>query len=181
MARCAGLPRTELPIARICLACVSHTPRWHSPWLSGRRSLAVAHRASPSAGPRRARRRAARSGLLAPLGQQGRSGSGRIALPTGQRSRKDGRRSLLSRDFTKGCTAQMRTFAEQYDSLFGPTWCWSGSVLIRCRPIAASLPAWDFLSGSSAIRSNGSPSSIPAKTRTVITGARCMSWVPTAR
>jgi thioredoxin-dependent peroxiredoxin len=28
--------------------------------------------------------------------------------------------AFYPRDFTKGCTAQMRTFAEQYDSLFGP-------------------------------------------------------------
>jgi peroxiredoxin Q/BCP len=28
--------------------------------------------------------------------------------------------SFYPRDFTKSCTAQMRTFAEQYDSLFGP-------------------------------------------------------------
>lgn len=27
--------------------------------------------------------------------------------------------AFYPRDFTKGCTAQMRTFAEQYDSLFG--------------------------------------------------------------
>ena len=28
--------------------------------------------------------------------------------------------AFYPRDFTKGCTAEMRTFAEQYDSLFGP-------------------------------------------------------------
>ena len=28
--------------------------------------------------------------------------------------------AFFPRDFTKSCTAQMRTFAEQYDSLFGP-------------------------------------------------------------
>lgn len=28
--------------------------------------------------------------------------------------------AFYPRDFTKGCTAQMRTFAQQYDSLFGP-------------------------------------------------------------
>jgi peroxiredoxin Q/BCP len=28
--------------------------------------------------------------------------------------------AFYPRDFTKGCTAQMRTFTEQYDSLFGP-------------------------------------------------------------
>jgi peroxiredoxin Q/BCP len=28
--------------------------------------------------------------------------------------------AFYPRDFTKGCTAQMQTFAEQYDSLFGP-------------------------------------------------------------
>jgi peroxiredoxin Q/BCP len=28
--------------------------------------------------------------------------------------------AFYPRDFTKGCTAQMRTFKEQYDSLFGP-------------------------------------------------------------
>jgi peroxiredoxin Q/BCP len=28
--------------------------------------------------------------------------------------------AFYPRDFTKGCTAQLRTFAEQYDSLFGP-------------------------------------------------------------
>jgi peroxiredoxin Q/BCP len=28
--------------------------------------------------------------------------------------------AFYPRDFTNGCTAQMRTFAEQYDSLFGP-------------------------------------------------------------
>jgi peroxiredoxin Q/BCP len=28
--------------------------------------------------------------------------------------------AFYPKDFTKGCTAQMRTFAEQYDSLFGP-------------------------------------------------------------
>ena len=28
--------------------------------------------------------------------------------------------AFFPRDFTKGCTAEMRTFAEQYDSLFGP-------------------------------------------------------------
>jgi peroxiredoxin Q/BCP len=28
--------------------------------------------------------------------------------------------AFYPRDFTKGCTAQMRAFAEQYDSLFGP-------------------------------------------------------------
>jgi peroxiredoxin Q/BCP len=28
--------------------------------------------------------------------------------------------AFYPRDFTKGCTAQMRTFAAQYDSLFGP-------------------------------------------------------------
>jgi thioredoxin-dependent peroxiredoxin len=28
--------------------------------------------------------------------------------------------AFYPRDFTKGCTAQMRTFGEQYDSLFGP-------------------------------------------------------------
>jgi thioredoxin-dependent peroxiredoxin len=28
--------------------------------------------------------------------------------------------AFYPRDFTKGCTAQMRTFAEQYDSVFGP-------------------------------------------------------------
>jgi peroxiredoxin Q/BCP len=28
--------------------------------------------------------------------------------------------AFYPRDFTTGCTAQMRTFAEQYDSLFGP-------------------------------------------------------------
>jgi peroxiredoxin Q/BCP len=28
--------------------------------------------------------------------------------------------AFYPRDFTKGCTAQMRTFSEQYDSLFGP-------------------------------------------------------------
>ena len=28
--------------------------------------------------------------------------------------------AFYPRDFTKGCTAQMRTFAEQYDTLFGP-------------------------------------------------------------
>jgi peroxiredoxin Q/BCP len=28
--------------------------------------------------------------------------------------------AFYPRDFTKGCTAQMRTFAEQYDSLIGP-------------------------------------------------------------
>ncbi len=28
--------------------------------------------------------------------------------------------AFYPRDFTKSCTAQMRTFAEQYDSLFGP-------------------------------------------------------------
>ncbi len=28
--------------------------------------------------------------------------------------------AFYPRDFTKGCTAQLQTFAEQYDSLFGP-------------------------------------------------------------
>ncbi len=28
--------------------------------------------------------------------------------------------AFYPKDFTKGCTAEMRTFAEQYDSLFGP-------------------------------------------------------------
>ena len=28
--------------------------------------------------------------------------------------------AFFPRDFTQGCTAEMRTFAEQYDSLFGP-------------------------------------------------------------
>jgi len=28
--------------------------------------------------------------------------------------------AFFPRDFTKGCTAEMQTFAEQYDSLFGP-------------------------------------------------------------
>lgn len=28
--------------------------------------------------------------------------------------------AFYPRDFTKGCTAQLRTFGEQYDSLFGP-------------------------------------------------------------
>jgi peroxiredoxin Q/BCP len=28
--------------------------------------------------------------------------------------------AFFPRDFTNGCTAEMRTFAEQYDSLFGP-------------------------------------------------------------
>jgi peroxiredoxin Q/BCP len=28
--------------------------------------------------------------------------------------------AFFPRDFTSGCTAEMRTFAEQYDSLFGP-------------------------------------------------------------
>jgi peroxiredoxin Q/BCP len=28
--------------------------------------------------------------------------------------------AFYPRDFTKGCTAEMRTFAQQYDSLFGP-------------------------------------------------------------
>src|SRR3954447_15170054 len=28
--------------------------------------------------------------------------------------------AVYPKDFTKGCTAEMRTFAEQYDSLFGP-------------------------------------------------------------
>jgi thioredoxin-dependent peroxiredoxin len=28
--------------------------------------------------------------------------------------------AFYPKDFTKGCTAQMRTFTEQYDSLFGP-------------------------------------------------------------
>jgi peroxiredoxin Q/BCP len=28
--------------------------------------------------------------------------------------------AFYPRDFTKGCTAQMQTFAQQYDSLFGP-------------------------------------------------------------
>src|SRR5918997_1643874 len=28
--------------------------------------------------------------------------------------------AFYPRDFTKGCTAQMRTFGQQYDSLFGP-------------------------------------------------------------
>jgi thioredoxin-dependent peroxiredoxin len=28
--------------------------------------------------------------------------------------------AFFPRDFTKGCTAELRTFAEQYDSLFGP-------------------------------------------------------------
>lgn len=28
--------------------------------------------------------------------------------------------AFYPRDFTKGCTAQLRTFAQQYDSLFGP-------------------------------------------------------------
>jgi thioredoxin-dependent peroxiredoxin len=28
--------------------------------------------------------------------------------------------AFYPRDFTSGCTAEMRTFAEQYDSLFGP-------------------------------------------------------------
>jgi peroxiredoxin Q/BCP len=28
--------------------------------------------------------------------------------------------AFYPRDFTKGCTAEMRTFGEQYDSLFGP-------------------------------------------------------------
>lgn len=28
--------------------------------------------------------------------------------------------AFYPRDFTKGCTAELRTFAEQYDSLFGP-------------------------------------------------------------
>jgi peroxiredoxin Q/BCP len=28
--------------------------------------------------------------------------------------------AFYPRDFTKGCTAQMQTFAEQYDTLFGP-------------------------------------------------------------
>jgi thioredoxin-dependent peroxiredoxin len=28
--------------------------------------------------------------------------------------------AFYPRDFTKGCTAEMRSFAEQYDSLFGP-------------------------------------------------------------
>jgi thioredoxin-dependent peroxiredoxin len=28
--------------------------------------------------------------------------------------------AFYPRDFTKGCTAEMRTFAEQYDSLIGP-------------------------------------------------------------
>jgi peroxiredoxin Q/BCP len=28
--------------------------------------------------------------------------------------------AFYPRDFTKGCTAQMQTFSEQYDSLFGP-------------------------------------------------------------
>jgi thioredoxin-dependent peroxiredoxin len=28
--------------------------------------------------------------------------------------------AFYPKDFTKGCTAQMRTFAEQYDTLFGP-------------------------------------------------------------
>jgi peroxiredoxin Q/BCP len=28
--------------------------------------------------------------------------------------------AFYPRDFTKGCTAEMRTFAEQYDTLFGP-------------------------------------------------------------
>ena len=59
--------------------------------------------------------------LPASLGQQGRRGPGGPAVRSGARSRQDRRRSRsIPRDFTSGCTAEMRTFAEQYDSLFGP-------------------------------------------------------------
>ena len=50
--------------------------------------------------------------------------------------------AFYPRDFTKGCTAQLQTFAEQYDSLFGPDVTVVGistdSVTTRSR-FAASL------------------------------------------
>jgi peroxiredoxin Q/BCP len=51
-----------------------------------------------------------------------RDGVGPIESPY-QLASDRGRTVVLAfypRDFTKGCTAQMRTFGEQYDSLFGP-------------------------------------------------------------
>jgi peroxiredoxin Q/BCP len=51
-----------------------------------------------------------------------RDGVGPIESPY-QLASDRGRTIVLAfypRDFTKGCTAQMRTFAEQYDTLFGP-------------------------------------------------------------
>ena len=68
-----------------------------------------------------ARRRAPGADLPASLGQQGRRGPGGPAVRPGARPGQDGRRSpSIPRDFTSGCTAEMQTFAEQYDSLFGP-------------------------------------------------------------
>ena len=52
----------------------------------------------------------------------GREGVGPIESPY-QLASDRGRTVVVAfypRDFTKGCTAQLQTFAEQYDSLFGP-------------------------------------------------------------
>lgn len=52
----------------------------------------------------------------------GRDGIGPVEAPY-QLASDRGKTVIVAfypRDFTKGCTAEMRTFAEQYDSLFGP-------------------------------------------------------------
>ena len=52
-------------------------------------------------------------------------------------------------DFTKGCTAEMQTFADQYDTLFGPDVVVLGiSADSLETPSVASRPAWTCRSGS---------------------------------
>ena len=54
------------------------------------------------------------------MGQQGRRRSGRKPYQLWRDRGKTVVLAFFPKDFTSGCTAEMKTFAEQYDSLFGP-------------------------------------------------------------
>jgi hypothetical protein len=56
--------------------------------------------------------------------------------------------AFYPKDFTSGCTAEMRTFSDQYEDLFGGTSWWWGSAPIRFRPTAGSPRVWGFRSAS---------------------------------